>query len=254
VLELRANPGPTGRLLREMLGAKGLLTGPARGVVNYGHGGPSNLPMLNKRAGTINKLQELQLLGEKGVRTVPFGGFRDFNSGLVMGRNVHHTRGTDIVVLRAGEGGPRRDFYTQLIPKRREFRVWAYRRTCIGVYEKVLTYPKKLGRKGRSREVWNWRNGYSYLFRRASEMPAELKLLGTRSVDALGLDFGAVDIIEGQDGQFYVLECNSAPGTEGPRQGLTSLVNHIEKWARNGFKKRNGEEDESRPADSGNRR
>jgi hypothetical protein len=122
------------------------------------------------------------------------------------------------------------------------------------VYEKVLTYPKKLGRKGRSREVWNWRNGYSYLFRRASEMPAELKLLGTRSVDALGLDFGAVDIIEGQDGQFYVLECNSAPGTEGPRQGLTSLVNHIEKWARNGFKKRNGEEDESRPADSGNRR
>lgn len=244
MIELRANPGPTGRLLREMLAAKGLLSGPARGVVNYGHGGPTNLAQLNARAGTFNKLQELQLLGEKGVRTVPLTArLSHYESTLLlMGRSIHHTRGTDIRVYEPHTLIGRHDFYTQIIPKRREFRVWAYRRTCIGVYEKVLTYPKKLGRKGRSREVWNWRNGYAYEFRRASEMPEALKAIGRSAVDALGLDFGAADVIEGSNGQYYVLEVNTAPGVEGPRQALASLVQHIEKWARGGFKKRNGDE------------
>jgi glutathione synthase/RimK-type ligase-like ATP-grasp enzyme len=32
---------------------------------------------------------------------------------------------------------------------------------------------------------------------------------------ALGLDFGAVDIIQDDGGNFYVLEVNTAPGLEG---------------------------------------
>lgn len=248
MIELRANKGPTGRLLREMLVAKGLVDRYGRGgqynaVVNYGYGGTSNLPTLNARAGTFNKLQELEFLEGKGVSTVPFSrDFRKFNRGLVMGRNIHHTRGTDIVIYRAGEGGPRKDFYTQLIPKRREYRVWAFRRTCIGVYEKVLTYPRKNGRRGRSKEVWNWRNGYAYHFVHPTQAPEPLKALGCAAIDALGLDFGAADIILGNDTRYYVLECNTAPGVEGPRQALMSLVGHIEKWAKGGFKRRNGEE------------
>jgi hypothetical protein len=34
------------------------------------------------------------------------------------------------------------------------------------------------------------------------------------------------------------LEVNSAPGVEGRRQGITSLVNHIEAWAKGGFRER----------------
>jgi len=254
VIELRAISGKTGRLLREMCRQRNILAPcmnrqeyiqAARGIVNYGYGGPSNLPTLNARAGTFNKFQELQKLRDAGIQTVPFGGFRDFNRGIVLGRSFHHTRGRDIVVLRAGEGSRRCDFYTQLIPKLREFRVWAYRRTCIGVYEKLLTYPRKNGRRGRSREIWNWRNGYAFIYRRKAEAPPPLYDLGPRAVDALGLDFGAADIIQGNDGNFYVLEINTAPGTEGPRQALTSLVNHIEKWARNGFKRRNGDVEQS---------
>lgn len=261
MIELRANPGPTGRLLREMLAGKGLLTGPARGVVNYGHGGPTNLAQLNARAGTFNKLRELEILLAGHVQTVPFSTAR-FELVPCLGRRLHHTRGTDIVMygprgieMLARSSGGRSDFFTKLIPKRREFRVWAYRRTCIGVYEKMLTYPRKLGRKGRSKEVWNWRNGYAYEFRRPSEMPDALKRVGIAAVDALGLDFGAVDIILGNDERYYVLEVNTAPGVEGPRQALASLVNHIAKWAAGGFKKRNGEESgESRTVGARTRR
>ena len=81
------------------------------------------------------------------------------------------------------------------------------------------------------------------MYCRPQEVSEELTSLGKQAVDALGLDFGAVDIILGADGRYSVLECNSAPGVESPRQAITSLVNHIERWARNGFKRRNGEVD-----------
>lgn len=248
MIELRANPGPTGRLLRQMLAARGLLSGPARGVVNYGHGGPTNLAQLNARAGTFNKYEELVRLREGRVTVPRFFRYRREVGGFPhLSRRFHHTRGSDIVVN--GHSG---DFFTELINKRREFRVWAFRRTCIGVYEKVLTYPRKLGRRGRSREVWNWRNGYAYEFRRAADMPEALKTIGRDAVDALGLDFGAADIIEGTNGTYYVLEVNTAPGVEGPRQALTSLVGHIEKWVRGGFKRRNGDES-GKPSTDGSR-
>jgi hypothetical protein len=250
VLELHANPGPTGRLLRQMLAERGLLRPPIRGVVNYGYGGPSSLPALNARAGTFNKLQELELLRAKGVTTVPFSRSPMDLVAPVLGRSLHHTRGNDIIVyrVRPGQFGQRarvgHGFYTQLVAKQREFRIWSFRRKVIGCYEKILSYPHKLGRRGRSREVWNYRNGYAYIFRRPDEVSEELKNLARSAVGAVGLDFGAVDIIQDRRGSGYVLEINSAPGVEGPRQGMQSLVNHIERWAQNGFKRRNGEERE----------
>jgi hypothetical protein len=255
LIELVTIPGKTGNLLRTMLQERNLLGTPYQGRVNYGYGRGhlGSLPTLNARAGTFNKYEELVRLHKAGVQTVPFSPY-DMKE-TTFGRRFHHTRGNDIRIIDGNYRVPPRgfsDYYTQLIPKRREFRVWAFRRTCIGVYEKVLSYPRKNGRRGRSKEVWNWRNGYAYEFRRASEMAPPLRTLGWQAVDALGLDFGAVDIIESVDQRYYVLEVNSAPGTEGPRQGLTSLVNHIERWARGGFKRRNGDGEPS-TAGSGNR-
>lgn len=241
MIELRAIKGPTGRLLHTMLAEKGLLTGVPRGRVNYGYGGTSSLPTLNARAGTVNKLQELQLLAKNGVSTVPFSINPAELRAPLFGRKVHHTRGTDIVVVACGRPNPLKrtsDFYTSIVAKKREFRVWAFRGVPIGTYEKTLQYPRKYGMKGRSREVWNWNNGFAYGFVHQDKSSKELKALGCRAINALGLDFGAVDIIEGNDGRYYVLEVNSAPGVEGRRQGISSLVNHIETWVKSGFKER----------------
>lgn len=230
-----------------MLAGKGLLFGDddvgLHGIVNYGYGPPHTLPTLNARAGRLNKYEELEKLQDAGVQTIQFGLSPDDVPGPVLGRNFHHTKGRDIVFLQHHVVTRHSDYFTHLTEKRREFRVWAFRRKCIGVYEKVLRYPRLNGRRGRSREVWNRRNGYAFVFVHPTAAPEEVKNLGKAAVDALGLDFGAADIIEGHDGRYYVLEVNTAPGVEGPRQALVSLVNHIEKWARGGFKRRNGDRD-----------
>lgn len=247
MIQLRAKVGPTGRLLQRMLEEKQLLAkGAARplGVVNYGYAPSSDLPTLNKYAGTLNKFEELCKLREKGVAVIPFARVPGEVTCPFFGRLPHHTRGKDIRVFRTHQPLlPRpNEFYSQLVPKRKEFRVFAYRGRSIGVYEKVLHYPNKLGRRGRSRDVWNWANGYGFEYRKADAAPIEIKELACRAVAAINLDFGAVDIIESLQGQFLVLEVNTAPGVEGPRQALVSLVNHISKWVAGGYKRRNGEE------------
>lgn len=246
MIELHAIKGPTGRLLASMLQEKGLFGPEVKGVVNYGYVrmGARGLPALNSKAGCLNKLQELQLLAKNGVSTIPHSVEPSKLSPPLFGRRIHHTRGNDIVVVQCGRPNPLKrvsDFYTTIVPKAKEFRVWAFRGVPIGTYEKVLTYKWKLGGKGRSLDVWNWKNGYAYTFVHPKDAPKELKKLGTMAVDALGLDFGAVDIIQGKDGKFYVLEINSAPGTEGRRQALVSLVNHIEAWVKAGFPERENE-------------
>ena len=47
-----------------------------------------------------------------------------------------------------------------------------------------------------------------------SDIPKGLCPLGVEAAKALGLDFGAVDIIE-KNGRYYVLEVNTAPRLEG---------------------------------------
>jgi hypothetical protein len=244
MIELRAITGPTGQLLAEMLTEKGLFKGDPKGIVNYGYvagGRGRSLPTLNAKAGCLNKLEELQLLAKNGVSTIPCSvDPRGLNPPL-FGRRIHHTRGNDIVVVACGRPDPRKrisDYYTTIIPKTREYRVWAFRGIPIGTYEKVLTYPERLGLRGRSKDVWNWRNGYGYEFVHPKEAAKPLKALGCSAIEALDLDFGAVDIILGTDKKFYVLEVNTAPGVEGRRQALVSLANHIETWVKEGFPER----------------
>ena len=240
MLEVRAVSGPTGRLLESMLREKRVLGTPVTGLVSYGVVLRSSLPALNARAGTRNKYEELQTLHSAGIAVPPHHTSREsmLLTYPIMGRNFKHTRGRDIVWLPNSRKVARHasDYFTQYIPHRREFRVWSYRRIPIGCYEKLQQRPVE---RPSAFRVWNYRNGYAFTFLR--DAPQALKELGCRAVDALGLDFGAVDIIEDFAGRYWVLEVNTAPGVEGPRQGITSLVEHIVKWANSGMKRRNGD-------------
>lgn len=243
MIQLQAIKGPTGRLLKEMLEERGLMQGEVKALINYGYAScDDDLPALNKKAGTVNKYEELVKIDAAGVRTVPFSLRMDDYDPPIFGRKFHHTRGTDIQVFRVVHCLPRQkelcDYYTQMIPKQAEYRVWVFRSKALATYEKVLDYPHKNGRAGRNKEIWNWRNGYAYKFLEPENVQIGLKNIAIDAVEALGLDFGAVDVILGTNHKLYVLEVNTAPGVEGRRQGITSLVNCIQKWTERGFKPR----------------
>lgn len=229
----------TGPRLKEFVGREGVQTSEtstgARGVVCYGAPYRGTLPCLNGNAGTFNKLEELQRMSQAGVRTPPFSADGRGLTFPLLGRQLHHTKGKDIIPI----FGPRElefarrgasQFFTQYVPLDTEFRVWAYRRRNIGTYQKVFKYPTNYKRFGCNNE-----NGFAFEHR--DFQPALLDL-ASRALEALGLDFGAVDVLRSSNGQDYVLEVNTAPGTE---QGVLSrLARRIARWHELGCPKRRG--------------
>lgn len=216
-------------------------------------------PVLN---GNVNrtKLSELEVLIRAKVRTVPLlireAAVTAVARGeVVLGRNVSHRGGRDIMRCRTVERvrvavRRGRAYFTQFVPSRTEFRVWVYRNKHLGTYEKVLTYPKKqYNRRGKLKVGRNYHNGWTFQLVAAERVPREAVTLALRAVEALSLDFGAVDILQGTDNLFYVLETNSAPGVEGPnRQVIQGLARKIGKWHALGYPKRKSERGAERAA------
>ena len=62
--------------------------------------------------------------------------------------------------------------------------------------------------------VWNLDGGYIFA-RDNINVPDGIDTLSISAINALGLDFGAIDIIEDANGTLYVLEVNTAFGLEG---------------------------------------
>ncbi len=236
-------------MLEQLLRERGLQIGqPADAVVCYGAGYNGALPRLNGRAGTRNKFQELQALAERQVLVPPHS---IDGAGLtfpILGRRFHHSKAKDIIPILQNdvEFAWRKqsglcDFFVQYIPRSREYRVWSYRRRPIAVYEKIMRYPERY-RVGRDAGIgWNWDHGFAFEF--YHNAPEELKQLGAAAVEAMGLDFGAVDIIHSTTGQMYVLEVNTAPGVQDLRQGIVMLADKIARWVELGYPRRRGDDE-----------
>jgi hypothetical protein len=228
--------GPTGETLRKLCVGS---TSPNRGIVCWGRGYNGTEPALNKLAGATNKLQQLQKFKDAGILVPPFWGqlptaVTDFP---VLGRTLNHHGGKDIrLIMEAASAafGGTSDYYIRYIPRATEYRTWIYRRRHLGTYEKVQV-------KAANRIGANYRNGFSFQLTPAEAVPEALREIASKAVESLGLDFGAVDVLKGQDGALYVLEVNTAPGVEGEnRQVIQSLANKITKWEALKFPRRNG--------------
>lgn len=235
---IQARGSITGRNLRQALIEKGLVGEPIHGLVSYGVRLNTTKPALNANAGARDKYEELLAMREAGLLVPPFSLDGHGLQFPILGRKKRHTQGRDIIPILQNDQefeqrkqGGHCDFFVQYIPRETEFRVWVYRRRHLGTYEKVFTYPEKYKRIGCSAD-----NGFAFKF--VDEPDEELKRVAAKAVDALSLDFGAVDILKGKDGNYYALEVNTAPGVEGPRHGFTKLVEKIARWCELGFPER----------------
>ena len=124
----------------------------------------------------------------------------------ILGRKLRHARGSDIqFCLQKRDFRRPRDFYTAYIPTNREYRVHVVGSEAVRVQAKYLDFPEQ-------KKAWirNYESGYRFRNPRLRMHRRRLQA-AISAVSVLGLDFGAVDLIVGDDNETYILEVNTAP-------------------------------------------
>ena len=206
-------------------------------VINWGR---STLPRLESCstlvnghtgvAAAANKLSAFKTLDEY-VRCPSWTEHRDEASLLILGGSTVVCRtilnghsGNGIVIAKTQDELVDAPLYTRYVKKAQEYRIHVHA-------GEVFFVQRKARDKGVPDDQVNWQvrnhqNGFIYANQNV-EVSHEAKEQARLAVAALGLDFGAVDIILGSDSVFYVLEVNTAPGLSG-----TTLDKYVEQFRR----------------------
>jgi len=247
-MRVRVNPyggSKSARELTKYLGAKRLLvTGSKfRGkstdvVINWGMGkgnvgSARQINNLHNVQLASNKLRTLNTLRAHNVSTPQWDTDKRWMvpEKLYMARTTLYGHSGQGIVTGTLESLPQAPLYVEYIPKVAEYRAIVVRAPSNddGVTHNVVDFKKKKKRSSPKDEdgniieeermeydehIWNLDGGYIFA-RNDFTIPSGGKQLGVDAVVALGLDFGAVDIIEDEEGKLYVLEVNTAFGIEG---------------------------------------
>lgn len=181
-----------------------------------------NFPMFVKDA--TNKLSAFQDFLKEGVKTVEWTTdqkiaqtWSDTANTVVVRNKLTGHSGEGIVIIEKLQPVPGAPLYTKYVFKVKEFRVHVVNKKVIDTQQKI---------KDPNREVVTWKvrshdNGFIFA-RNGITFDETRDNLAIDAVEALGLDFGAVDIVQDKKGVYYVLEINTAPGLGG--QTVTSYA------------------------------
>lgn len=119
--------------------------------------------------------------------------------------------GQGIVIANTPEEAPEAPLYTQYIKKKGEYRVHVVKGRVIFVQRKA----RKLDVAEPDWRVRNLAGGFVFCLAELEEVPESVLEQSIITVETLGLDFGACDVIWNEHEQkSYVLEVNCAPGLE----------------------------------------
>lgn len=119
-------------------------------------------------------------------------------------RPTHHFAGRNFFVVENGAGlaAHRGGYASEIVDKSRELRLHVFLGTVIGIQEKPISEDIRANLAV---------NGDPWKVIGPSSCPKIAFDYSISAADAVGLDFGAVDIIRSRDGKWYVLEINTAP-------------------------------------------
>ena len=194
-----------------------------------------NLPSAVQRAS--NKLTALQVMSEAGVPVPPFVttssdalGMLEDGDRVVARTLLRANSGRGIVMLEPGDVVPIAPLYTRYIPKQEEYRVHVCNDTVFDTQRKMRN--RSVPDHAVNWQVRNTDNGF--IFGREGVQSDERRdAVALAAIQAMGLDFGAVDIIyNAHRDQYYVLEVNTAPGLVNTTldkytTALTELVTYL---------------------------
>ena len=140
--------------------------------------------------------------------------------------NGHSGEGITIITPEAYLSGdvvvPKAPLYTNYIKKVNEYRAHVFGGNVFFVQRKAR--KKDVPDEEVNWQVRNHANGFIFAHE-GVDIPDDVKELAVGAVAALGLDFGAVDLIQTKMGKWYVLEVNTACGLAG-----TTLKKYAEQF------------------------
>lgn len=186
---------------------------------------PRNVALAVDKLDTFTILQEYEVPVPRFTEDIEEA--KDFE-GLVYCRNTSTGHGGEGIEVRSKDDLIPAKFYTEKIVGK-EFRVHIFLDRCIDLQAKKRS-KVALEEDSLDEDIRNHGNGWVFCRNsdETKEVKEELIDLARRSLWALGLDFGAVDIIYNKTGG-YVLEVNTACGLSN-----TTLNNYL--LAFNNFK------------------
>ena len=130
-----------------------------------------------------------------------------FNVAPLIGRQTHHAQGKNMQIINDTTDlnyDTISTYWSEIIEKDREYRIYTFMGKIIMVAEKVPTEV------GRERLAWNHFGGGAVFNNvKWSEWPIEACKLGLKASEAIGIDFAGVDVMT-KEGVPYILEINSA--------------------------------------------
>jgi glutathione synthase/RimK-type ligase-like ATP-grasp enzyme len=194
-----------------------------------------------------NKLTSFRAFKEKGLQSVTWTDSiadclnwfeeaedEDKKIKVVCRTKVTGCSGEGIVIADRHEELVQSPLYTLYTPKKWEFRVHVINGRVVHIQQKRRLSSEQLEQRGiveRCKYIRNLENGYIFSTN-LDPLPDETyQLLSEQSVgavEAVELDFGAVDLLVTSDYKVALLEVNSAPGLEGVT--LEKYVNYFREW------------------------
>lgn len=158
-----------------------------------------------------NKLLTLEALRNIGASHVPFTRERSVavEWPMVVERHTLTGHSGAGIIINPNTAFSNAPLYTKLLTPSHEYRVHVFKGTVIDYTKKMKRTEDGLVSRMEDEYVKNRAGGWEYL--RDVEPRESVKELAIAAVEALGLDFGAVDIIRHKR-KNYVLEVGTAPG------------------------------------------
>ncbi len=165
-----------------------------------------------------NKLATLQRLKESGVSHVEFTTdwetASDWDAKTFVRHKLSGHSGDGIEVFGGTRALPRAPLYTKAVDNYGEYRVHVFDQTVIHYQKKsrrVDDDGNVITAEGEEADVRNLKSNWVYRTGNLKRLE-RIENLAIDAIAALGLDYGAVDIIKDENGDVYVLEVNTAPG------------------------------------------
>lgn len=138
-----------------------------------------------------------------------------------LARKDNLMQGRGIVYCEPGSAAPIADFYVRYILRRREVRIHVWNGKVIITQRKDISPDQKICNRGAGARFIVYPLG-GYI---GPQNAIQANEMAVAAVKAVGLDFGAVDILYGENRKLYILEINTAPAIEA--QSVVSVYTNI---------------------------